>query len=590
MTRTAILIAASILVCCALLAPARAEDKPMPDPALMHVCQPTEAAWDQPLPQPVIPAPPTTKGLSDRRKLRPAPALEFKGEAAIEAEAAKPDGFVKGKGTEADPWVIRDLDLHGVTDKWGIQVHFIKRPLIIENCRVDGTPANQYSPAPGFGISVIDSEGVIVRHCQVSRCFGIYGGGSALRRMLIEDCYVYSTSMGIMTSNGSLCVARGNYVVDSTKYGVFLYAGTYHTIDKNYVAWTGREGIGTNGKATGAKYTNNVILHTGWTAINVEGDTDDFLVENNLVVDSHYGIILGGNRTVARKNQVFYGSQAGFWVFNCKEGLTIEDNLIVGSGSTGIDISGTCENAKVIGNRVLQSGTGIVLSGRNATVENNDVMRFFFGVTVGTPGCTVKNNRIYNGRNLLMISDVSQPGTVISGNYAHHSIGGFSVKNSKGVTFTDNKLEAVGEGLPAFDCSDLIIKNNQFFQLAYTGLTLTNSTNCTVEGNRFTSGVTEAMRLTGGSSGNTVKDNTISDIRSEFSGGGLVFKGAKGNTVTGNAFERCAVGIAWDGKENTGNVVKDNKFTEDGQNVVVQNGADAAAEQNQMDVKPEAGK
>jgi parallel beta-helix repeat protein len=570
--------------------PLFAEAQPMPDPPLMHLCQPADASWDRPLPGPQIPPPPTNKGLTDRRRLRPAPALEFKGEAAIEAEAAKPDGFVKGKGTKDDPWVIRDLDIHGVTDQWGLQVHFIKRPLIIENCRIDGTPADEYSPAPGFGISVIDSEDVVVRHCQVSRCFGIYGGGSALRRMLIEDCYVYSTSMGIMTSNGAFCVARGNYVVDSTKYGVFLYAGTNHTIDGNYVAWTGREGIGTNGKANGAKYTNNVILHTGWTAVNVEGETDDFLVEGNLVVDSHYGIILGGNRTVARKNQVFYGSQAGFWVFNCKEGLTIEDNLIVGSGSTGLDISGTCENAKVIGNRVYQSGTGINVSGKNATVENNDVMRFFFGIAVGVPGCVVRNNQVYQGRNLMMISGVTEPGTVVSGNYLHHSIGGISIKNCKGVTVSDNKLEAVGEGLPACDSSDLIIKNNQFFQLAYTGLTLSNCTNCTVEGNRLTSGVTEAMRLADGSRGNTIKGNTISDIRSEFSGGGLVIKGAKANTVTGNTFERCVVAIAWDGPDNADNVVKENQFTADGQNAVLQNGAADVEKANQVDVAPEARK
>lgn len=571
--------------------PLLAEAQPMPDPPLMHLCQPANAAWDQPLPQPLIPDPPDNKGLLDRGRLRPAPALEFKGEAALEAEAAKPDGFVTGKGTKEDPWVIRDLDIHGVTDKWGIQVHFIKRPLIIENCRVDGAPPNEFSPAPGFGISVIDSEDVIVRHCQVSRCFGIYGGGSALRRMLIEDCYVYSTSMGIMTSNGAYCVARGNYVLDSTKYGVFLYAGTNHTIDGNYVAWTGREGIGTNGKANGARYTNNVILHTGWTAVNVEGETDDFLVEGNLVVDSHYGIILGGNRTVARKNQVFYASQAGFWVFNSKEGLTIEDNLIVGSGSTGIDISGgqvhPCENARVIGNRVYQSGTGITISGKNATVENNDVMRFFFGISVGAPGCTVKNNRVYQGRNLMMISNITEPGMVVSGNHLHHSIGGISVKTSKGVIITDNQLEAVGQGLPADDCSDLVIKNNQFFQLAYTGLTLSRCTGCTVEGNRFISGVTEAMRLTGGASGNTIQGNIISDIRSEFSGGGLVIKGAKGNTVTGNRFERCGVAIAWDGKDNADNVVKENKLVGNGRDAVLQNGATEVEKSNQVEIIPQ---
>jgi len=199
----------------------------MLSPPLMHLCEPVDPAWDRPLPQPQIPPPPTDKGLTDPGRLRPAPSLEFKGEAALEAEAAKPDGFVKGRGTPEDPWVIRDLLVTGVTDKWGLQVHFIKRPLIIENCLIDGAPPSDDSPAPGFGISVIDSDGVVIRNCQVSRCFGIYGGGSALKNLLVENCYVYSTSMGIMTSGGSHCTARGNYVRDGlqAEFDLPLFSG-----------------------------------------------------------------------------------------------------------------------------------------------------------------------------------------------------------------------------------------------------------------------------------------------------------------------------------------------------------------------------
>jgi nitrous oxidase accessory protein NosD len=187
----------------------------------------------------------------------------------------------------------------------------------------------------------------------------------------------------------------------------------------------------------------------------------------------------------------------------------------------------------------------------------------------------------------VTITDVKEPGTVISGNYGHHCIRGLSVGGSTGVTLTDNKLEAVGEGLPADGCTDLVIKHNQFFQLAYTGLTLSNCTNCDVEGNSFTSGVTEALRLTAGASGNTIKANTISEIRAEFSGAGLVLKGAKSNTITNNTFTHCAVALAWDGKDNANNVVKDNTLTDNAQTAVTQNGAAEVEKTNQVDVTPE---
>ena len=418
---------------------------------------------------------------------------------------------------------------------------------------MDGTPRVDYAPATGNGIAVSDSDGVIIRNCQVSRCGGIVGGNATSLQIL--DCHVYSTRMGIFTGFGSKCTARGNYVHDSTRYGVFLWNGPEGVIDSNYVAWTGREGIGTNGDATGAKYTNNVILHTGWTAINVEGSTDDFLVEGNLVVDSHYGIILGGSRTVCRKNQVFYGSQAGIYAFNCKEGLTIEDNLIVGSGGSGIDISGgtlACDNARVVRNRVYQSGTAINLVGKNAVAEGNDVYRFFHGISVNGPGCVVRGNTLYAGRNPLWVTGVTEPGTIVSDNTVHHCLEGVRITKSKGVTFAGNQFSANGIAFVVTDCGEITIRDTEARRIAYPGLTLTNSTGCMVENNRFLGTVMDAAHLEGGSSGNNLRGNTFSEVTADWGTAALMIAGAKGNTITDNTFSHCSAAIAWDGKEQRG--------------------------------------
>ncbi len=104
-----------------------------------------------------------------------------------------------------------------------------------------------------------------------------------------------------------------------------------------------------------------------------------------------------------------------------------------------------------------------------------------------------------------------------------------------------------------------------------------------MENNRLLSGVVEALRLTGGS-GNLVQGNTIADIRGEFGGAGLLLVDTKGNRITGNTFLRCAVAVAWQGKDNRDNALQGNQFEGNRQDVVIQEGAENVEETNQTDV------
>ncbi len=136
-------------------------------------------------------------------------------------------------------------------------------------------------------IGVLESQGVIIRHCQVWHRWGIAVPGEQIRIFRIEDCHVFGASEGIFSAHGGHVTASTNYVHDSTKYGIFRCTGSDHIVENNYAAWTGREGAGTCGSGPRHRYRNNVILHTGWTAIKVEGACDDSVVEGNLLVDTH---------------------------------------------------------------------------------------------------------------------------------------------------------------------------------------------------------------------------------------------------------------------------------------------------------------
>ncbi|MHB9026411.1 MAG: right-handed parallel beta-helix repeat-containing protein [Armatimonadota bacterium] len=566
---------------------------PPPSDPLMHVCEPADAGWNVPLPQPTIPPPPKNVGLKNPRALRKAPLLSFDGDNALAAEAVKPGGWVRGAGTDKNPYAIRDLEIRGVTTAPAILIQRVSKPLVIENVLVEGTPTDEMTPADSFGISIIDSDGVVIRRCRVSRCDGIFGGGAGLKNLRVEQCYLFSCRRSIMTSGGSHCSATGNYVRDAVDYGIFLYNGTDHAIENNYVMWTGREGIGTNGNAHRARYRNNVILHTGWTAVNVEGHVDDCLVEGNLVVDSHYGIILMGNRTACRKNQVFYCSQMGISVYSNKDignaGISVTDNQVVGAAQSGIDVMAFSSDVRITGNRVWQSETGLHVTGPRATIEKNDVYRFFKGIDLSAPGYSVRNNQVYGGRNGVWVEGVAEAGGIIAGNDLKYLLGGFILKGARGVTIEKNILFAVGQPMPIHECSGIVVRENDVAQIRYTGIALYNSTGCTVEKNRLRSGIIDAIRLDRGS-GHTITGNAITAIKGEFNGGGILLLNTRDNRLTGNLLERCGPAITFSGKENRGNTLKDNRYQGNKQQIVMQQGATEIEKSNTLDAPAEARK
>ena len=383
---------------------------------VMNVVEPGDASWDQPLPTPHIPDPPKDAGLEDETVLRVGPTLDIEGEDALAAEAAKGDSAVKGKGTKDAPYVISDLRYVGLTDTPGIRIKGVKSHIIIENVLFDGKPLSPGTPADTWGLRIVDCENITVRYCQVSRCLGMNAYGK-IKNIRFDHNYGFSCDRTIFTGGGSHISAKGNYVRDALQYGVFLYNGTDNTIEDCFVAWTGREGIGSHANCARGTYRNNVVMHTGWCGINVEAKAHDSIVEGNLVVDTHYGIILMGDRTICRNNQFFYCSQMGISVYSNKNhytrDLVVENNLVVGCGQPGIDVMPQSSGVKITGNRVLQCANGIDARGPDITIAENKVHRYFNGIVVSGRGFKVTDNEVFGGRNGIIVEgpllDGSQP-------------------------------------------------------------------------------------------------------------------------------------------------------------------------------------
>jgi len=568
------------------------------DRNVMNLIEPAAGEiWDLSVPTPDVPSPPTDVGLTNSEILRDASPLRFENAAALAAEAATENGYVSGSGTEEDPYIIRNLRFSDVSDTPAIFVSKVDKPLIIENVQIIGKPASRFEPAPARGIELIDCVGTVVRRCEVSRCEGIFAGGAGSRSIRFEQNYVFSCNRAIMSSGGSHFTATGNYTRDAMMYGVFFYNGPDHIIENNYIAWAGREGVGTNGKSARQIIRNNVILNTGWTAVNLEGDVDDSVVENNLLVDSHYGIIFMGNRSICRNNRIFFSNQSGIQTHagGQKRGSTqdmqILDNLIVGFGEAGVKVREHINQTRVAGNRIHLGNAAIDVEALQSIVEDNDILRCLYGIQLrrGANDFLVQKNRIRSTRNGVDANGAT--GGKILNNSFSHNIPSIRVSGGEDLVISGNQLRSVGSAIGVYRSRRTVVDDNKMLCVAYGNIRLRDSHDCLVKNNTMEVSTTWALQVWGGG-GNTLRNNHIARMRGWFDTAAIVFSnGTSNNHVHDNRIENSSLGVTfWREKGFKNNVIENNHYLETDKIATFQRGAegDAVTKNNTLEGNPKA--
>jgi parallel beta-helix repeat protein len=519
----------------------------------MNLYKSKDSFWDSDnTPAPPKYSPPTDTGLQNVALLKESAPIKIEGDKALSEFPG-----IKGSGTKADPFILENLKFT-VKDQDAISITKTNKHLIIRNMKFDGIPESLYSPSKFSGIKIGDSQNISIENCEVTKCKGIYIGGC--KNISVSKCKVFSSIVGIFSSGGSDIKANYNWVEDAVKYGVFLYNGPNNEIGHNYVAWTGREGIGTHGtRCQNHYYHDNIVMHCGWTAINLEGITDNSRIENNFVKDTYYGIILMGKNVITRNNKVFYSGQNGMILFSSEnvKNHQITDNLIVGSAQDGIWLMDKTSGHSVKNNRVFMSYIGINNHSTGTEISGNQIRRFFFGIQSYKSGTIIKNNQIYQGRNGMRLDNSEND--VVEGNKFRYLCAGMYGKHISGTLIKNNSFTYVGQHLPISNGQKLNIIGNKFRHQAYMGIDLTDSSDNQITGNTFDNATTRSIRIIKGS-GNVVKDNQISDVYAQFHGGAVLLNDTKNNQITGNKFKNCTVGIRFKGLGSEGNQIKDNSF------------------------------
>ncbi|NOY74751.1 MAG: hypothetical protein GXP32_03045 [Kiritimatiellaeota bacterium] len=495
--------------------------------------------------------PPKGVGLEDGVILRDSPPVKISGDNELAAFQG-----IKGKGTKEDPYIIENLRFT-IDKSVGLWIEKTKKQLIIRNIECVGVPDSPYYPNKFAGIRIDNSRNVVIEHCELSKCRGIYIGGCV--NVSVTDSRLFSTVLGIFSSGGSHISALRNHIEDSARYGIFLYNGPDMEIGWNYVAWTAREGIGTNGmRSQNHYYHDNLIEHCGWTAINLEGTCDKSKVINNSVRDTFYGIIIMGADVLAKSNKVYYSGQDGIMVTGAKtRNLKLINNLVVGSARNGVWLMPGTSGHDIRDNKILLSYFGIKNNASDTVITENYIERFFRAVET-SESARIAQNVFKQGRNGVNITDGVKTAVVEKNEFSYLCVG-MIVKGNEGTRITKNKFIYVGRQVRLYDSKDLDITNNEFLHQAYLGVDLTNCRGVRLTDNFFSDATTRSIKITGGG-GNTIKDNKISDVQAQFLGGALLLKNTKNNEIADNSFKRCAIAIRFDGGGSAGNVVKDNEF------------------------------
>ncbi len=232
--------------------------------------------------------------------------------------------------------------------------------------------------------------------------------------------------------SGSPDSSVSSLLVRSSSYGIRVYASDGTTVSKNRVLLTTNTALSVF-SADGVTFSGNTTVGSP-TGISVEGS--NATVKSNTVSSAGTGIYVARIGDVITRNTVSASVTDGIVVtFNESE---VTGNLVQGSGSNGIEVSGGDGNS-VGRNRVIGSAADGIHVGANSdgnTLERNtSTANAGSGIFVASDsdGALISGNQTSSNRGSGIESDNADPSTRIGKNTANTN-GVRGIEAAAGVT------------------------------------------------------------------------------------------------------------------------------------------------------------
>ncbi len=196
----------------------------------------------------------------------------------------------------------------------------------ISNCRITGG---------AHGCAVVDGSDVVIEDCTIENCAG-NGVGVWDSRVTVERCVIRDNGYNAVGVSGGSAEVRDCELLDNTRTGI-QFDGANGTAENNVIAGNQSAGVAITGDAR-PTIRNNTIRYNKFGCI--AKDRVGGVIERCVIyANTASGVLARGEGTTTRidSNTIVDNEENGVFVLDGAES-EITRNIIVGNGSTGIDL------------------------------------------------------------------------------------------------------------------------------------------------------------------------------------------------------------------------------------------------------------
>jgi len=258
----------------------------------------------------------------------------------------------------------------------------------------------------------------------------------------------------------------------------------------------------------GAQILENTIEDNDLVGMALERSSE-IRMERNKLVSNQVGILLIEARAnVISSNEIIRHHLVGLVIKDHSKGNSIEENVIFGNrgqGASGVRISGDAANNRLVGNKILDNGVGILLSANDTGGPTNNL--FEGNEIAGSDGAGV---RLEAGseRNRFLANEI------------HLNLEGGLISSGAANIYQDNEIyDNGGAGLLLQGSYDARLQGNRIYGNSAEGVRLEGSSGALLVDNELFENVLDGLAIFAGENlrlmRNRVSSNGGSGLRAE---------------------------------------------------------------------------
>lgn len=289
---------------------------------------------------------------------------------------------IPGSGTEANPYVIENLEISGNFDC--LYIIYTSKYYVIRNCYLhpeyshrDGIHINHADhgriedciiESAEYGISVLQTNGLVITNNTISNC-----DKYAIQLSTTSNCVVTHNRIHDTVSYGIYCAFSNNRFENNTFWntpvGLYMSSCTSGEIHQNIFC---NSSTGAIVSVCSSVTVSNNTFHDNYNVGFRSSGNDNIIFENNTIYNNKgYGVYWNtGEGAIVRSNYISGNSNFGFYLYHARN-CYLTSNVFVNDGLECISDDILDYNHTVIGNQVNGKDLGYFFNVNNTVIEGD---------------------------------------------------------------------------------------------------------------------------------------------------------------------------------------------------------------------------